>query len=197
MGTTVVSESNLSTVYDHLYRDTDYGKPTGRDQIFREWLFANIDPGATVMDVGCGRGSLIKTLLGKDYSASGIEIADSLFERELRGLPVRKQSALDLDETEAYDVVLSNDMLEHLPTEDDARRAFANICTASKRYVLISVGCFSSKWPTNGMIPDDELHLLIRTPDWWQSFYEERCAALKVQKRGSCFLFGEKKQAIE
>ncbi len=126
----------------------------GREDRFREWTvdLAEIKPGRTVLDVGCGTGNLTmaaKVRSGADGEVHGIDAAPEMIleaERKAaeRGLDIQYQVGLIEDiplPDGSFDVVLSSLMLHHLP-KDLKRRGVAEIARVLKpggRFVAVDI----------------------------------------------------------
>jgi len=91
---------------------------------------------ASVLDVGCGNGYVTNALPGHLHVV-GLDIdAEAL--RHVRH-PTRQASAADLPFGDgAFDLVMANDVIEHLPDEDHAR-ALRQMARVAARHVLITV----------------------------------------------------------
>jgi SAM-dependent methyltransferase len=84
-------------------------------------------PGTRVLDAGCGTGGLLRWMLdrGSFETAAGVDLASSAIalarervpEADLRAAPL---SALPFDDA-AFDLVVSNDVLQHVHEDDVAR----------------------------------------------------------------------------
>ncbi len=126
--------------YDELWRqkggrleeDPKFREKVG---IIREMIPADVE---TILDVGCGDGSLTNHL-GTPYRTTGLDTSEVGL-RHLRPPIIAVQASVaDLPFADAsYDLVLSSELLEHLdgPTFE---RAVKEIARVAKRYVLISV----------------------------------------------------------
>jgi ubiquinone/menaquinone biosynthesis C-methylase UbiE len=85
----------------------------GRERAFRERLvrFARLEPGQSVLDIGCGTGSLAiaaKRRVGPSGSVHGIDASPEMIAR------ARKKAA-----KAGVDVTFTNDVVEELPFPDD------------------------------------------------------------------------------
>ncbi len=82
-------------------------------------------PPARILEVGCGSGEFLQRLQQRGYLVRGCELSESLVAAaHARGLreEVYQGSGTALPEADnAYDVVLSSDVLEHVPPEGRAR----------------------------------------------------------------------------
>lgn len=100
----------------------------GRERAFRERLvkLARIEPGESVLDVGCGTGSLAleaKRRVGSSGSVRGIDASPEMISRaRAKAARAGMDVAFDMGVVESlpfpgetFDVVLSTLMLHHLP----------------------------------------------------------------------------------
>jgi demethylmenaquinone methyltransferase/2-methoxy-6-polyprenyl-1,4-benzoquinol methylase/phosphoethanolamine N-methyltransferase len=126
----------------------------GREERFREWTvdLAEIEPGQTVLDVGCGTGNLTmaaKVRVGADGEVHGIDAAPEMIQEAERkaadkDLDIHYQVGLIEDiplPDGRFDVVLSSLMLHHLP-KDLKRRGIAEIARVLKpggRFVAVDI----------------------------------------------------------
>lgn len=115
----------------------------GRERKFRDQLAAlvNLAPGETVLDVGCGTGSLAlaaKRRVGERGAVTGVDPSSEMIDRARRksakgGLDVRFEVAggesLPFSD-KSFDVVLSTLMMHHLP------RALRERCALEMHRVL-------------------------------------------------------------
>lgn len=121
---------------------------------------AKIKPGDTVLDVGCGSGSL--TLTAKKYAGSsgfvrGIDAAPEMIEvAKKKANQLRMDVAFDIGLIEklafpdaTFDVVISRLVVHHLP-DDLKRRGFAEIFRVLKPYGRLFIADF--KPPTNPLL---------------------------------------------
>ena len=117
-----ISLDRLSAYYDLL-------TPTDRSRLRRRQItMAGIRPGETVLDVGCGTGSLTflaKLAVGQSGTVSGIDLAPGMIrlasEKAKRaGLKIDFQAA-SIDEIpypdKSFDLVTSSMMFHHLPVK--------------------------------------------------------------------------------
>lgn len=73
-------------------------------------------PAATLLDIGCGPGFLLRDAAGKGFTPSGIEPdADVVAAASAQGAPVRHGFFPDaLAKDERFDIIVFNDVLEHI-----------------------------------------------------------------------------------
>ncbi len=106
----------------------------------------------SVLDVGCGYGHTALELARRCGSAIGIEPSAALYEhaeglrRESarQNLEFRRQSVYDLDDRECYDLIVLDNVLEHL---DDQPRALARMERALKPGGLLFIIVPNRLWP--------------------------------------------------
>jgi 2-polyprenyl-3-methyl-5-hydroxy-6-metoxy-1,4-benzoquinol methylase len=176
-----------------------YGYGGRRDNFFMQYIRVNIPKGYAVLDASCGRGLLIRWLRADGYIAHGTEIATWLLNPggDLYGLSVKELSYEQLDtfDSDLYDVVISNDVLEHLDSEEDVKKAIENLVRISRKWFLMSTG--GHKAAANPQRIDtgiNNLHDVIKPKEWWKSLYEKLCIIEKeFEAAGSLFFFGTKK----
>jgi demethylmenaquinone methyltransferase/2-methoxy-6-polyprenyl-1,4-benzoquinol methylase/phosphoethanolamine N-methyltransferase len=122
-------------LYDAVVRVISFG----RDRALRRWTadLAAIQPGETVLDVGCGTGDLTleaATRTGSAGAVSGIDAAAEMI-AVARRKAAQKRAGVDfrvglIEATgfpdQSFDVVLSSLMLHHLP--DDLKRRGLREC---------------------------------------------------------------------
>jgi 2-polyprenyl-3-methyl-5-hydroxy-6-metoxy-1,4-benzoquinol methylase len=99
-----------------------------------------LTPGVRVLEIGSGRGSLLKWLLDQGADARGIEVsAERIAEsRALYGqLPMQLTTGADLPFPDhAFDLVASFDVFEHIPDSDAHLREVARVLRPGGAYLL-------------------------------------------------------------
>ena len=127
----------------------------GREGRFRRRLaeLARMEPGAAVLDIGCGTGSLAlaaKEVVGPGGTVCGVDAAAEMVERARRkaakaGADVRFEVAsVEAMPFEAarFDVVLSSLMLHHL-SDEVRRQALAEVARVLRpggRFLAVDIG---------------------------------------------------------
>jgi SAM-dependent methyltransferase len=116
---------------------------------YHDFFVERVEPGARVLDVGCGPGALAADLArgrdarvtGVDFDAGAITTARRRFDDPRLTFRVGDARALD---GERFDVVILSNVLEHL----DDRIDFLRDITArtGARHVLIRVPLFERDW---------------------------------------------------
>jgi SAM-dependent methyltransferase len=152
-------------------------------------------PGATIADIGCSTGFLLEDVLaayphanaiGIDLIAAGLRKAHQrlpsvrLVQADARALPIADQSV---------DVIVSANLLEHIPDDERALRDFARILRPGGRAVIVvpagpgtcdyydrflgherryARGELASKCSQAGLEPIEDLHLAaLIYPAFW------------------------------
>ncbi len=114
-----------------------------------------------MLDVGCGMGLLVRTLLRRGVDARGVDIARAPIEEGNRLAPGRFSLASVLDlpfEDGAFATVVSTDVLEHI-AEEDVERAIAEIARVCSESCFVRIATTPDR--------DRRWHLTIRDRSWW------------------------------
>ena len=167
-----------SSIYEKLYAGSNYGAyPKGSrrlDQVHK-WVKKYVPWQGTVFDFGCGRGHLLRKLLTSGYKCCGYEPCGYLIGHDLAGLPLRGCAIYTalydpwwLPPSQ-FDCVVASDVLEHLPTEEEALDLLRKLCGFARKFVVITVGVGPSNASANLPGVDYELHTVLRAPGWWRA----------------------------
>ena len=184
-------------LYSALYAGLYGGGPmcNARSDIFAQVVKDYVEPGAEILEIGVGRGRLMRLLRDAGYKVCGTEIAESLFDHDLVGLDVMHASDADLHlfADGSYDAVVSNDVFEHFRGEAAVVAAIENAVRISRRWVIISVGTFASHYKVDDPTLNVELHNVIRPHEWWlELFGKFLTVKRKFMLAGSFLCVGEK-----
>lgn len=183
--------------YEYLQEHQNYGThPTdaARAQEIACWVLSTLPPGARVLDCSCGRGLLLTMLRHHGYEVDGTEASRWEIENVLKplGLPVRRlfYSELPTLPSANWDAVVSDDVLEHLFTEDEVRAALRELARMSRKVLCVTVGLnYAERVLDNARVV---LHHVVRDPAWWVA---EVARVASVQKhyqfRNSYVIFAE------
>ncbi|WP_431857279.1 class I SAM-dependent methyltransferase [Azospirillum sp.] len=144
MDRTAVSADPSAVDYDasweHKWNDMRRYGPTGRHlrRIVTD-MVQGLDYDS-VLDVGCGQGSLLETLMPLKPNAryAGIDFSEKALEVARRRAPHAEFATLDVAAghlDRRFDLVLCTDVVEHI--EDD-NAAFRNLAAMTGKYLLVS-----------------------------------------------------------
>ncbi len=175
-----------------------YGDATSRNAKFMKFIRQNIPVTSSIHDAGCGRGYILKELLGLGYDASGTDCAESLFSQELKDLPATRVPYSDLTSLGEgrFDVVITNDVLEHLVDEFAVVQAIDNLVSITKDWLLISVGTgramnYPSTYRDLGI---HDLHTVRRGRGWWKKQFNPYVEIIKeITTKVNWFAFCRKR----
>src|SRR5437588_8005281 len=93
--------------------------------------FAHVQPGATVLDIGCGWGANLEyqALVNKVSAAHGITLSEAqcaeIRRRAIPGVQAQVCSYLDYHPEQKFDALISICMMEHICTPEEAREGKA------------------------------------------------------------------------
>jgi SAM-dependent methyltransferase len=91
---------------------------------------------ATILDLGCGDGRFVEALIDSGFKAFGVDVPDARPSVELRLVrrPDLRRHIIFLDDQEkiplpnnSVDIILSNNVFEHIPSLDSTVREIARI----------------------------------------------------------------------
>ncbi|MDR3581867.1 MAG: class I SAM-dependent methyltransferase [Candidatus Pacebacteria bacterium] len=114
---------DLKSTYDRIARDWN------NDHTNDDWWVEGVakftsllDPGATVLDVGCGSGVKSEILQGKGMKVTGIDFSEGMLEIAKRRVPNGNFLSFDLYDlsglTEKFDAIFAQAVLLHIPKKD-------------------------------------------------------------------------------
>jgi 2-polyprenyl-3-methyl-5-hydroxy-6-metoxy-1,4-benzoquinol methylase len=100
----------------HVWSDGD-NNLSELEIFFLNRYLAYVRDGDSILDIGCGRGKLIRFLMERGYKAVGIDLNQELINQAtLEGLPVKQMDAVEAirDESKDYNVFSMLDFVEHI-----------------------------------------------------------------------------------
>lgn len=119
-------------------------------------IASDLNP-TSVLDAGCALGMLVEGLRRRGVEAWGIDISEFAINNVAPEITPFCKVASILDHfPQQYDLIVSIEVLEHLPPAD-ASRAVENLCKHSNN-VLISTSPVDYTEPT---------HINVQQPDYW------------------------------
>lgn len=200
-----INAKSTKEVYNYIYSHPTqkglYGGTNWRAEYFIKFIKENVPLKSKILDAGCGRGFLLRWLNIEGYIAQGTEIADWLLKPggDLCGQPVVTSSYDQLGSIAPqnyYEVVISNDVLEHLKNESEVKQAIKDLTQLTNKYILVSTGgTQQAANPFSKELGIPYLHNIIKPKDWWLNLCKEYFDIIQEFKiRGSYFIFGKKKE---
>jgi ubiquinone/menaquinone biosynthesis C-methylase UbiE len=129
-----LAKDDLGQYDSHRYASINRWNPRNLDLI-RDWVAPK--PGDRVLDVGCGKGHLVKALIDLGVDAQGIDLNPKAVEVAL--VPrVRTMSATALGfEDNTFDAVVSFHAIEHISPVEQAIAEIARVVRPKGRVLLV------------------------------------------------------------
>lgn len=141
-------------------------------------LFIEELPYQTVLDVGCGIGNGLRYLMAQGKDVKGIDISDVAVEKaKANGYDVRQGSITEIPfEDNSFDMVVSTDVLEHLP-EGLVEEAIIELSRIAKKYIGVKIATSPERGSVELMknFPQydiENLHLTVKTSHWWETLFD-------------------------
>lgn len=105
----------------------------------------HLEPGALILDLGCGSGRDSRYFLSKGYAVEAVDGSEEMVRiaRQVTGLPVKQMLFSELDETDRYDGIFACASLLHVPSEklpDIIRRVIKALKNNGIFYVSFKYG---------------------------------------------------------
>ncbi len=161
------NQERFYKLFNSHYYANDCGQPYQRDDYWLAFfdkiaqrIVEDIQP-RTVFDAGCAMGFLIECLRNRGVEAWGVDISPYAIEQVHPDIRPYCQVGSLVDPLpevlpKEYDLVVSIEVLEHLP-EDEGKRAVGGLCNLTKD-VLCSASYQNFREAT---------HLNVQPPDFW------------------------------
>lgn len=153
--------------YAEIWSKQDY---SSRDWMqFADYIIATVPKYATILEVGCGDGRMIRYLTDEGYKVFGLDITTNqvtgVKENRLFTAPVWKTDLCN----NAVDYVISTDVMEHIPPEmvDISIKELARVAKMGQIHRIAT-------------FPDHEyhghkVHLSVHPIEWWREKFAEVC----------------------
>ena len=155
-------------MFNAAYYATSCGEPYQHNDIWltffgsvADQIKTRIQPGS-VLDAGCAMGFLVESLRVRGIEAWGIDISEYAIQNvhpDFRAF-CRVGSILDPFPRRRYDLIVSIEVLEHLPPQQ-AEPAIANLCRHTDDILFSST-------------PDDNkeaTHFNVQPPEYWKALF--------------------------
>lgn len=125
---------------------------------------AGLAPGSRVLDIGCGVGTLVKQFNRLGYEAHGVDVHPEALRLSVAPEQcVLADSTANLDYPDGwFDLVVSREVLEHIPPDDiDACLEEWDRVGKGRMVHLIAVT------ERGASATEDPTHVNVRTEQWW------------------------------
>lgn len=145
--------------YKKHHAETAYGT-SGRGRA--KWIIPYLDRShETLLDWGAGSRGLEKSLAGRGIGVTSYDAC----------VP-----GIDTKPDRQFDVVVTTDVLEHIPPEELAAVLLELIGYTRKRGIH-----FIPSFPANLVLPDgNNAHLIQENAEWWKNKFEEHGVTVVV-----------------
>ncbi|HEX5672374.1 MAG TPA: class I SAM-dependent methyltransferase [Acidimicrobiia bacterium] len=167
----------MTARYDsHRYALINRWNPRNLDLVL-DWV--GPPPGSRILDVGCGRGHLVRALTERGFDAWGIDLNPNA--RELAGeLNVRTMSAAALEFGDAsFDAIVSFHAIEHIPPLEQAVLEVARVVKPGGKVLFV----YPAE-PIRGLYAIPTSVILHRTPFKAREVHVHRLSPSKVRALG-------------
>jgi len=138
---TALSAEQYDALWSAGWDDTRLFGPMARHsrRLFRK-LSADLSP-ATILDVGCGEGSLLKAMMDAHPKArgSGLEVsahATALAQKVVPTATFITGDVTTIEVDERFDLVVSADVVEHIEDDRAAIQAMADLAAPGGRVII-------------------------------------------------------------
>ena len=116
-------ESAKKDTLDYYNRNADSFTSTTVDVEFtdiQDWFLRYLEPGALILDFGCGSGRDSRYFLSKGFRVEACDGSEEMVRAASKtaGIPVRKMLFEELDEEERYDGIFACASILHVPFEE-------------------------------------------------------------------------------
>ena len=141
----------LKTVYKNIHKETPFGK-RAKIPRYLKYIIKKAKP-KSIVDFGCGKGALVKTLKEEYPDIKVIGIDPGVMEFD--------------DPLPKVDLIISTDVLEHV--EPDMIDETLKEIQSKSRYVYHLISCAPAKL----ILPDGRnAHLIQESGEWWRDKFE-------------------------
>lgn len=184
MTTTVPYAELYDEIRRHGYHEEE--DATSHLAPYVAWLKQKTDY-RSVLDIGCSAGGSLTLLTDENRQAYGVDVSQiAVSKAVLRDLQVTRASATNLPfEDNAFDLVVSADVFEHLH-EDDAPRAAAEAIRVARRFIFMKIAeheDVTQRWKDLAGHP---LHLTTRPIEWWMQHFEHAGEFIRYERSIFC-----------
>ena len=175
--------SGAEAYYADNYPDYAAQNPDHKLGFYRALLRRHVKPGARLFELGVGLGLFLETVRS-EYDCSGCDVNDYGVEQTRRrtGLGSLRVGSVETLAGESQNVVVSWDVLEHLPDLDAALRAIhAGLAPGGHLIGVVPVYDGPLGWLVT-LLDKDPTHVTKESRRFWLRKLEE--AGFEVRERG-------------
>ncbi len=161
----------MSNQYDEKYYSGNSNYTSYQyDTRFIQWAYdikKYLNP-KSLLDVGCAKGYLVRSLRLLGIDAKGVDISDYAIENadELARDHVKCSSATSIPYDGKFELVIAFDILEHIP-EPDVFTAIDELARLGDT-VFLKMPHFYDPWDL------DETHVTLYPKSWWNEEFSKR-----------------------
>jgi len=160
-------------IYERAYSSPDYRKVSRGLNFFRAHLDLFPNPNATVLDIGCGTGKLLKELIEFGYNAWGIDFAHNALDTNVaeeyqhRFIEQDIREPFKIKPQFGFDLGVCFDVLEHIE-EQDMVVVLQNIILSCNHVLFTIANHRDGFGPKLGL---GALHVTLKSWKWWKGRY--------------------------
>jgi cyclopropane fatty-acyl-phospholipid synthase-like methyltransferase len=141
------------------------------NDVYKRW---DLQPGDTVLDFGVGSGKAADFLCKREIRVHGIDIVDNCLDKGVLDHPYftfSTECLWDMDKIHSAEYIYCTDVMEHIPPEH-VDEVLDNIDRSMLKAGYFSISCTGDNYGPKYL--NEELHLTVRSPQWWAERLEER-----------------------
>jgi SAM-dependent methyltransferase len=158
--------------YERMWTFESYRKYSPGETLFERGLAAlDMEPGATVIDFGCGPGRATALFAERGFNVIGVDIAANCLDANVN-VPFMQANLWELPADLRADYGYCCDVMEHIsPDKVDPVLSEISRCTEKRAFFNISFDDDNF-----GALIEDHLHLSVHPPEWWLAKLKEHFA---------------------
>ena len=182
-----MAEKNKHKVYrayDEIidWFDAHRSKELIMEQFYLDLIQQHIQPGSTILDVGCGTGEPIaRFLIEQGYQVTGLDASSKMIDLCQQRFPKERWLLADmrtLDLQEQFQVVIAWHSFFHLPHDDQRRtlKILTNLVNPKGLLVFTSGPEYDEVWSDNG--GQELYHASLSAEEYIQILADNHCDVL-------------------
>lgn len=158
--------------YEKVWRHKEYrAKAPGEALVERAYQELGMEPGQTLIDMGCGTGRAAARFERLGLKVVAVDIAENCLDIGIRPWGFLRACLWDMPMVTA-DWGFCTDVMEHIP-EDKVWSVLETIRDRVERGVFFQIALFQDSWF------GERLHLTVKPAVWW---LEKLAMAFKIEK---------------